>query len=42
MWGPGRRHEAWDIPDPKGMPPERFREVHDLIGDKVKALLAGL
>ena len=39
---PARRREAWDIPDPKEMPPERFREVRDLIEAKVKALLAGL
>jgi protein-tyrosine-phosphatase len=39
---PARRREAWDIPDPKDMPPERFREVRDLIEAKVKALLAEL
>jgi protein-tyrosine-phosphatase len=39
---PARRREAWDIPDPKEMPPEQFREVRDLIEDKVKTLLAGL
>jgi protein-tyrosine-phosphatase len=32
----------WQIPDPKGMPPERFREVRDLIEAKVRALLQTL
>src|SRR5436305_6705406 len=31
---------AWQIPDPKGMPPDQFREVRDLIEQKVKELLA--
>ncbi len=29
----------WKIPDPKEMPPEKFREVRDLIESKVKELL---
>jgi protein-tyrosine-phosphatase len=33
------RHEEWDIPDPKEMPPEQFRQVRDLIEQKVKELL---
>ena len=32
-------HDDWDIPDPKDMPPEEFREVRDLIERKVRALL---
>ena len=36
------RREEWDVPDPRDMPPERFREVRDLIERKVKDLLAGL
>jgi protein-tyrosine-phosphatase len=32
----------WQIPDPKGMPPDQFRVVRDTIGAKVKALLASL
>ena len=32
------RREDWQIPDPKEMPPEQFREVRDLIGRKVKEL----
>jgi protein-tyrosine-phosphatase len=39
---PAKRHEEWGIPDPKGMPPEQYREVRDLIEEKVKDLLAGL
>jgi protein-tyrosine-phosphatase len=37
-----RRREDWGIPDPKEMPPDKFRAVRDLIEQKVKALLAGL
>lgn len=36
-----RRHE-WSIPDPKELPPERFREVRDVIEKKVKELLRSL
>ena len=32
------RREDWQIPDPKEMQPEQFREVRDLIGRKVKEL----
>ncbi|HEV2471421.1 MAG TPA: arsenate reductase ArsC [Chthonomonadales bacterium] len=31
----------WNIPDPKEMAPGEFREVRDLIGRLVQALLAG-
>jgi protein-tyrosine-phosphatase len=37
-----KRREEWQIPDPKELPPERFREVRDLIERKVKELLAAL
>ena len=37
-----RQRLAWQIPDPKEMPPERFREVRDLIEAKVKELLETL
>jgi arsenate reductase len=37
-----RRREDWNIPDPKNMPPEEFRQVRDLIGAKVKALIETL
>jgi protein-tyrosine-phosphatase len=36
------RREDWQIPDPKELPPERFREVRDMIEGKVKELLARL
>lgn len=32
-------HIDWDIPDPKILPPDEFRKVRDLIGQKVKDLL---
>ncbi len=37
-----RRREEWQIPDPKDMSPERFREVRNLIEQKVRELLASL
>jgi protein-tyrosine-phosphatase len=37
-----RRHEEWDIPDPKEMPAEEYRRVRDTIEGKVKQLLAEL
>jgi arsenate reductase len=37
-----KRRDDWAIPDPKELPPERFREVRDLIETKVRALLASL
>ena len=37
-----KRREEWQIPDPKEMPPEQYREVRDLIERKVKDLLAAL
>lgn len=33
------RREDWQIPDPKAMPPEEFREVRNEIERKVKSLL---
>jgi arsenate reductase len=36
-----RRYD-WQIPDPREMPPEEFRQVRDLIERKVKELLASL
>lgn len=32
------RREDWQIPDPKELPPDQFREVRDLIGRKVQQL----
>lgn len=37
-----RRREEWQIPDPKDLPPEQYREVRDLIERKVKELLSSL
>jgi protein-tyrosine-phosphatase len=37
-----KRRQDWQIPDPKDLPPERFREVRDLIEGKVKELLKEL
>ena len=37
-----RLREDWQIPDPREMPPEQFREVRDLIERKVCELLARL
>jgi len=37
-----KRREDWSIPDPKEMPPEKFRQVRDLIREKVESLLAEL
>ena len=34
-----KRREEWNIPDPKNLPPDEFRQVRDLIEAKVKALL---
>ncbi|HSJ99007.1 MAG TPA: arsenate reductase ArsC [Myxococcota bacterium] len=39
---PAARREDWAIPDPRELPPERFREVRDEIDAKVRALLASL
>ncbi len=37
-----KQREDWAIPDPKGMPPEEFRAVRDVIRRKVQELLAKL
>jgi protein-tyrosine-phosphatase len=37
-----KRRVDWNIPDPKEMPPDQFREVRDLIERKVKELLRSL
>jgi len=39
---PAKRREDWQIPDPREMPPEEFRNVRDLIEQKVRALLSEL
>ena len=37
-----RRRINWQIPDPKELPPDEFALVRDLIGQKVRELLAEL
>ena len=37
-----KKRVDWQIPDPRDMPPEQFREVRDLIERKVKELLQTL
>lgn len=37
-----RQRVDWQIPDPRDMPPEQFRNVRDLIEAKVKELLLSL
>ncbi|MHC4340022.1 MAG: arsenate reductase ArsC [Planctomycetota bacterium] len=41
-WLPALRSEDWEIPDPKAMEPAAFIGVRDVIGAKVRALLASL
>jgi protein-tyrosine-phosphatase len=36
------RREEWNIPDPRDLPAEEFRQVRDMIEAKVKDLLASL
>ena len=37
-----RRRYEWQIPDPRDMSEDQFRAVRDLIGEKVRKLLAEL
>lgn len=37
-----KRREDWQIPDPKEMPPDEFRNVRDEIEQKVKSVLRHL
>ena len=37
-WIPAVHHVDWDLPDPSDMPMEEFREVRDLIREKVEEL----
>jgi arsenate reductase len=37
-----KRRVEWQIPDPKALPPEQFREIRNLIESKVKELLSAL
>ena len=37
---PADAHEDWDLPNPKMLPLEEFRQVRDRIGERVKELAA--
>ena len=37
-----KRRIDWQIPDPKELPPEKFREIRDLIENKVRELIVQL
>lgn len=39
---PAKQRLDWQIPDPREMPPEEFREVRDLVRSKVEELLASI
>ena len=41
-WMPAKKFIDWQIPDPRNMEPVDFNGVRDLIGTKVKTLLAEL
>ena len=41
-WMPAKKFIDWQIPDPKYMDPNQFREVRDLIGEKVKELIESI
>ncbi|HUS12333.1 MAG TPA: arsenate reductase ArsC [Pyrinomonadaceae bacterium] len=34
-----KRREEWQIPDPKNLPPDQFREIRDLIEREVERIL---
>ena len=37
---PGLQREDWDLPDPKGLPPDRVRAIRDEIRERVEQLIA--
>jgi arsenate reductase (thioredoxin) len=39
---PGKRYEDWELDDPAGQDVDAVRPIRDEIGDRVRALLAGL
>lgn len=41
-WMPAKQFVDWEIPDPRNMDKDQFREVRDLIGKKVKELIERL
>ena len=38
-WVPGLRRDDWPLPDPKGQPVERVREIRDDIKRRIEALV---
>jgi arsenate reductase len=41
-WMPAKKHIDWQIPDPREMNEDDFRVVRDMVGSKVRMLLAEL
>jgi protein-tyrosine-phosphatase len=41
-WMPAKKFVDWEIPDPRNMEKTQFREVRDLIGQKVKGLIESM
>jgi len=41
-WMPAKQFIDWQIPDPKHLPPAEFNKIRDMIGEKVKELIAVL
>jgi arsenate reductase len=39
-WMPAKKFIDWQIPDPKHLEPVEFNKIRDLIGEKVKVLIA--
>jgi len=39
---PGKRYVDWDLPDPKGRPPDEVRATRDEIRERVEGLVAEL
>jgi protein-tyrosine-phosphatase len=39
---PGKRYVDWDLPDPKGLPPEQVRAIRDDIAARVRDLVDDL
>jgi protein-tyrosine-phosphatase len=37
-----KRRVSWQIPDPKELPPDQFREIRNLIEQKVQELLRSM
>ena len=35
---PAEHHEDWELPDPKSLPLDEFRQVRDQIGERVREL----